>query len=201
MPNLMGCYSDYCKEIDKLIDLEANTTSLNPKLRKLMAEIVMLRSFYLLENIIRSLSVKIACGASYVDGTRPALLQKSSNEAAALHSMKNLGRTKQKWNLKWTTVSEIKDNLKYTLGLTEHFIIVLDRNGTLIDEMRRVRNRIAHNNNKSRTDFQIIVRRHYGAFLNSITPGILLITPRNNPPMIRQYLATSKILIKQLIKG
>jgi hypothetical protein len=77
----------------------------------------------------------------------------------------------------------------------------LTYNSTLIDEMRNVRNRIAHNNPASRVKYQLVVRRHYGAEQKHISPGTLLLTDRFAPRLIDQYLVQSKVLVKQMLKG
>ena len=80
-------------------------------------------------------------------------------------------------------------------------ITVVDRNSSLIDELRRVRNRIAHNNAQSRTNYRDVVRRHYGAFLNHVTPGMLLLSSRKKPTLIEQYIKKQRIFVKDIIKA
>lgn len=193
---------DFCKvEIDKLSELQLNLDPLPPKYQKLVAEIVMLRLFYILENTFASLTMKILSGATYLDGTPASVLFASKNSQAAEYNMKTHGRKKAVGFLKWTKVSYIKDNVRYLVPAGEHFIVELDHHGVLIEEMRRVRNRIAHNNPGSRSNYREIVQKHYGAYLNSITPGMLLLSPNFSPPLLSQYLSKSKILIKSMIKG
>ena len=94
----------------------------------------------------------------------------------------------------------IKDNVKNIINPNDNFYNVVNRHGTLIDEMRRIRNRIAHNNSSARGKYRAIVRRYYGAYLNNITPGTLLLSPRKSPPLLAQYIIKSRILIKDLVK-
>ena len=201
MPKVIVDYHVCRTEIDKLLDLEKQLGSLPPKYRKLVAEIVVLRLFYLLENAITSITIKLICGASYADGSSPSVLVSSPNKVSAINNMMHHGRTRPRYNLKWSQVSEIKKNLKHLLNLSDHFVTVLDNHASFIDELRRVRNRIAHNNRQSRQKYRDVVRRHYGAFINSATPGVLLLSTKNSPPLISQYLQKSRILIKQAIKA
>jgi hypothetical protein len=201
MPKVTVDYDICRKEIDKLISLEKQLGSLPPKYRKLVAEIVILRLSYLLENAITSIAVKIQCGAKYADGSLPVVMVGATNKQAALNNMIHHGRAKPRYNLKWSQVSEIKKNLKHVLNLSDNFVMVLDHHGSFIEELRRVRNRIAHNNRQSRKKYREVVKHHYGAFLNAATPGVLLLSPKNSPPLIAQYLLKSRILVKQAIRA
>lgn len=192
---------DFNREADKLSDLETNLNYLPAKYQKLVAEIVLLRLFYLLENTFISIACKVVCGAQYLDGSNPNVLISCRTIQSAKAQMENHGRAKPRHNLKWSKASEIKENLKYVLDHHDHFVKIVDIHGTLIDEVRRVRNRIAHNNQTSRNNYQVIVRRYYGARLNGLTPGNFLISSRYSPNILHQYLAKSKILVRELMKG
>lgn len=192
---------NFNREVDKLSDLEKNINYLPAKYQKLVAEIVLLRLFYLVENAFFSIACKVVCGAQYLDGSSPNVMISCRTVRSAEIQMKNHGRSRPRHTLKWSKASEIKENLKYVLDRHDHFVRTVDFHGTFIDEIRRVRNRIAHNNPTARNNYQVVVRRYYGAQLNGLTPGTLLISSRHSPNVLRQYLAKSKILIKELIKG
>jgi hypothetical protein len=102
--------------------------------------------------------------------------------------------------LMWSKASEIKENTKYVIDPNDNFSQVIDRNGSLIDELRRVRNRIAHNNAQSRRKYREVVRRYYGAYMNHVTPGVLLLTTRIRPALIEQYIKQERILVKDILK-
>lgn len=201
MPKLSADYRFSSAEIDKLLALEGSISSLPPQFQKLAAEIVLLRLFYLFQDGVASMATKLICGANYVDGSAPTILAPAKSAISARSNMSVVGRSKPRHNLSWSTVSEIKENIKFVVAPTEHFIDVLDHHGTFVDEMRRVRNRIAHNNPQARKNYRIIVQRHYGAFLNSVTPGTLLLSARRSPPLLNQYLTKTKILLKQIAKA
>lgn len=191
---------DFDREVDKLSDLERNLLNLAAQYQKLVAEIVLLRLFYVLENTFASMACKVVCRAKYLDGSSPTVLVTCRNVQRALAEMKNYGRTRPRHTLKWTKASEIKENLKYVLNSSDHFVRVVDYHGNFIDEMRRIRNRIVHNNQQSRNNYQVVIRRLYGAKLNGITPGTLLLSKRYSPSLLRQYLIKSNILIKEVAK-
>ncbi|HEY6803393.1 MAG TPA: hypothetical protein VI306_07425 [Pyrinomonadaceae bacterium] len=201
MSKLSVDYSFSSSEIDKLLDLEKNLPSLSPRFQKLVAEIVMLRLFYLFQESVASIATKLVCGASYIDGSMAAVLAPARSATAAHSNMRLFGRSKPRSSLKWSKVSDIKENVKYVVAPTEHFVTVLDHHGTFVDEMRRVRNRIAHNNLQARQNYRFIVQRYYGAFLNSVTPGTLLLSTRRSPALLNQYLTKTKILLKAIAKA
>ena len=166
-----------------------------------MAETALLRSFDILQGFFKSVSTKLVCRAKYLDGTNPIVIASAASQNAAVIRMKTVGRKKALRDLRWSKVSDIKDNCKFMLSPTEHFLTTLGFHTTLIDEMRKIRNRIAHNNSDSRIKYQTVVRRHYGAEQKHISPGLLLLSDRFKPRLIDQYLTQSKILAKQLVKG
>lgn len=193
-------YNEGCKELDRLIDLQSHICPLPPKYRKLIAEIILLRAFSLLEETICAIASKLACGIPYCDGAQANILIRASSSTDALQKMISHGRTRPRWTLSWSRASEIKKNMQYIIASGDHFMSIVDQHGTFIDEMRRIRNRIAHNNYNSRKNYYVIVRRYYGAYLNNVTPGTLLLSVRRTPILIESYLVKCRILIKQLVK-
>jgi hypothetical protein len=83
----------------------------------------------------------------------------------------------------------------------DNLMTVVDRNGAFIDELRRVRNRIAHNNAQSRWNYRDVVRRYYGAYMNNVTPGMLLLAPRLRPSLLEQYIRRERILARDIVKA
>ena len=200
MVNVVVDYSALSGETNKLIALLDDINSLKPKYAILVAEILLLRLFDSLVETIASITNKIMCGALYADGSQPGLIILSRSRVAAINNMENYGRRRQR-RLKWAQVKEIKENVRYVVAVNEHFLNVLDSHMLFIEEIRWIRNRIAHNNATSRKNYRGAVLRYYGAYVNSVRPGILLLSPRQNPVLMRQYLIKSRILVKTLIKG
>jgi hypothetical protein len=200
MPQVSVDYRTSSAEIDKLLSLHRGTFLLAAGHRKLIAEIALLRLFDILQNTFKSISCKLLCGANYVDGTRPVVIAASGSMRGAAQMMESFSRQKHR-TLNWSKTAEIKENLRFVLDPRDHLVRVLDQNGAIIDEIRRVRNRIAHNNATSRSNYRLVVQRHYGAYLNSLTPGSLLLSPRQTPALMEQYLIRSRILIKGLVKA
>jgi len=185
--------------IGKLEDLSKNTGSVPPAYRKLISEIAVLRLFYLLENAFEGIACRLVSGASYADGLVPSLLIHCASRAQAEHHMKTTGRQRPR-QLKWSRVKDIKENLEFVLTPSDHLIRTFDAHGAFIEELRCVRNRIAHNSRNARQNYRPVVKQHYGANLNAISPGTLLLSPRRSPPLVDQYMIKSRILIKALAR-
>jgi len=201
MSNLGVNYRYISKELDKLADILVHISPLPPKYRKFIAEITLLRAFSVCEDTLLLVACKLVCGAPYCDGSKATLLSRARSADDAEDKMRNFGRGKARWNLCWTRATEIKENLRYLVDSKDHFMTVIDQNGTFVDEFRRVRNRIAHNNPNSRKAFSVVVRRYYGAHLNNISPGTLLLSDRRSPVLIDQYLTKCRLLMKHLLKA
>jgi hypothetical protein len=201
MPKLQCDYTDFCSQIDEQTNLCTDVTQLSPIQQKAIAETALLRSFDFLQGFFLCMATKLVSGAKYLDGTKPIVLTPARSRNAAIINMKTVGRPKPRKDLRWSKVSDIKDNCKFVIPTTEHFLTTLAFHTILIDEMRKIRNRIAHNNRDSRMKYQTVVMRYYGAAQKQIAPGTLLLSDRFAPRLIDQYLARSKVLVKQMVKG
>lgn len=201
MPKLEPDFRYYWDEAMRLQGLVDSMGSISPTYRKVVAEIVLLRLHYLLQNTIISVLVKLICRATYLDGSSPNLLVSARSREATLNAIASHRPRKRRGSLSWSKVAEIKNNVKYFLAPAEHALAVLDAHGVFVDELRRVRNRIAHNDTKARQNYQVVVKRYYGAKLNSVTPGTLLLSPRRRPVLLEQYLVKCRILVRNLVKG
>ena len=200
MPRLDIDYNLFDRETSKLSSLVSNLNNLPPYHQKLVAEIVLLRLFSLLENAIVSISTKIACNANYLDGSHPVLLTNASSLNSAIYLFKTHGRAKPKQQLRWTKASDIKNNVEFVIDISDNFYRIIGNNGSFLSEIRKVRNRIAHNNSDSRRKYRDVVRQYYGAYLNNITPGYLLITNRRNPIILDQYIISARVFVANLTK-
>jgi hypothetical protein len=190
----------FTNEASKLQNLQNNLYGLPPTYQKLVAEITLLRLFYLLEQAFELITCKVVCRASYLDGSKPLLLIACSNIGNARIQMRTYNRPKGR-DLRWTTVTDIEENAKYVLSIHDNLLQKFRSHKGFIDEVRGVRNHIAHNSSRSRTAYKTVVSNYYGAALNNITPGALLLSSRFSPCLINQYLSKSRILIKELVKG
>jgi len=201
MPSITPDYRVHDLETSRLLSLSGTLSNLPPVHQKLVAEIVLMRLFDLFQNLVSSVSEKLVSGASFIDGTSPALLTSARSAQGARNLFQMHGRPRARQQLRWSKASDIKENVKYVIDSNDNFINVIDRNGSFIDEVRRVRNRIAHNNALSRRKYREVVRRHYGAYLNRVTPGVILLTTRLRPCLLDQYIRKARIFAKDLVKA
>src|SRR5207249_2455104 len=109
-----------------------------------------------------SVGAKLLCGATYLDATHPGRLVTARSMAGAVTAMKTHGRSKPKNYLSWTKSKDIQDNLSLTLDAVDPFFAVVTKHGSLLSEMRFVRNHIAHGNSGTRSNFRKVVRQYYG---------------------------------------
>jgi hypothetical protein len=176
-------------------------TPLPPKEQRLIAEIVMLRYFAVFEEAIASAAMRIACGVQYVDGSAPVLLHHSRTIAQAELNMRTLGRVRPLRYLKWTNSVDIKGNVKFVLDGAESFVTVIASYSAQIDEMRVVRNHIAHQNSDTRRKYNTVLSARYGGGVTNIAAGCFLLTNRWTPCILRQYFQTAEIILRAAIKG
>ena len=201
MPKVQTSHRQFDEQIDRLSDLLTSLNGLSSKHQKLAAEIIMLRLFSVCVYTFESVIVKLLCGATYCDGSSATLAIQSASASVAITNMKTHGRTKSLQHLRWTQAKDIRENTKHILRPTEHVINVINTHATLINEMRHVRNHIAHTTSDTRKKFNNVVFQRYGAKLNSLTPGTLLLTPRWTPNILNQYFSQAKILMRTAVKG
>ena len=176
--------------------------ALPPHHRKLVAEVVMVRLFFCLENRIASIGAKMLCGAPYVDATAPLRLVTPRSIPAAIDAMKTHGRGTPKTYLKWTKGPDIRDNLGLTLDLLDPFFGVMTRHAAVLTEMRNVRNHIAHGSSSTRAKFRNVVRQYYGGVKQGVTPGLLLLTGAFGPPcLLDRYIVSSRVIIRDALRA
>jgi len=162
----------------------------------------MIRLFLLLENTIASVGAKIVCGATYVDATNPMRIHGTRTIAAAVAAMKSHGRAIPKNYLKWTRSSDIRDNLSFTLGAADPFFASVIKHAAVLNEMRLVRNHIAHQNHGTRANFRTVVTTYYGGIKQGVTPGLLLLTNAFGAPcLLDRYIIQSRVVVKDVLRA
>lgn len=200
-PTLKRDWDGFVAQIDRLEDLSRGLLPLSSTHRRLVAEILMVRLFMLVENSIQTIAPKLLCGALYLDTSLPIRLVTPSSLKHAATLMETHGRPKARV-LRWSKANEIRKNLELTLHLSDPVFIALAAVATVFNDMRNVRNHIAHNNAGTRSKFQSVVLRHYGARVRTVTPGLFLLSQRPGPaPVLTTYLAASKTFVKTIVRA
>ena len=188
-------------EFARLVSLLTSISALPPAHRKLVAEIMMVRLFLLVENTIRSVFAKIHCNCNYLDGTAPRRLVAARSQTHAFDLMRTHGRAIPKKSLGWSQSSDIRDNALYTLDGTDPAFLVVTAHAAQLTDMRFVRNHIAHKNDGTRRNFHKLLRKHYGGIRRGVTCGSLLLTEfvPGAPVLLSQYLTSSRVFLKLLM--
>ena len=149
--------------------------------------------------------------ASYCDSppTRPTLLcapfcSISLAEAAVISARKRHVKY-----VKWTTLKDIQGNLSTFMPLTEHFLNERKVLDPVFEDMRRVRNHIAHGTKSTKAGFAAVVNGVYPS-PKGISPGKFLLSKRlafvgasghGRQRVIEQYLRWAKVAVKVLAKA
>ncbi len=202
MPSLAPEIADFRAETTRLSALLASTVNLDPRHRKFIAEIALLRLAILIENSLKSVFCKLICGATYIDGSAPALLAQQRNIPTAIVAMQNHGRPKLRYGLPWNDGGEIRENIKFLIDPSDRCHADLVRYASFLTDIRYIRNHIAHRNDNSRANFSKLVRRYYGAPAPGVTCGNLLVSPRVSPtrPLLETHIITANVMMKDLVR-
>jgi hypothetical protein len=202
IPSLSVDWREFQAETARLQVLCAAIPAIDVAHRKLVAEIAMIRLFLLIENTIGSIGAKMLCGARYLDTTQPLRTHSVHTIAGAVTAMKSHGRTVTKNYLKWTKSADIRDNLSLTLAPTDPFFATIIRHAADLNEMRKVRNHIAHKSHSTRVNFRNVVTSYYGGLKQGVTPGLLLLTDAFGAPcLLDRYLIKARVIIKDTVRA
>jgi hypothetical protein len=200
-PNLAVPHAEFIGRSNRHAEVLRGSAQIEARLQKLVAELVMLRLFDEFQEALAGVAFRLACGTPYVDGTAPTLLTApASTTASARQLYATFGRSKRA-TLRWSKTSFICDATKYVLDPSNAFISVCNANALGISEMRAIRNRIAHSNAGSRAAFAEVVQRRYGATLNHVSPGMLLISTRFSPTLLDGYLGACRTIMNGCAKA
>lgn len=200
MPRLSGNLQAFVLRTGQLDALVDDITAAPPRYQSAIGELIFLRLFSMLEIELEDVTTKIVCGARYLDGTAPALLHYSRSASLARDAMRKHGRPKA-IDLKWTIGADLRGNVKFVLDPSDPYFAAVTAHEARVDEMRRIRNHIAHSNSDTLRKYKPVVVTHYGAYVPRITPAVLLQSGRFRPTLLKQYLAAARIIIKEFARG
>lgn len=179
----------------------AKSRCLSAEMQGFVAEILLLRLFSILETCIRDVAIKVACGTPYRNGinSTPTIRCKSVNDA--IEKFKNEGREKSIQNLRFANVSQTNESIKYVINEREPFRVTLSKYGSIYEEMRCVRNHIAHRTQSTSINYKKIVKQRYGANYIIKTSSFLISSKRDGRVRIDDYIRTIRILINEITNG
>jgi hypothetical protein len=187
--------------IDRLKSHVLDAQDLAPRFQHFIAEMVMLRLFSIYESGVSEIAYKLVSGACYLNRSYPDLAVKSGAVSASRGVLLAHGRSKPVQNLKWTKASFVKDSVKRVIPESEKFVFNLQGHGQIIDEMRRIRNVLAHKTASAKKDYRQVLRQAYGANVQ-VSPGAFLTsTRRSSISKIQTYLTSTSIILSDAASG
>lgn len=168
--------------------------SLGVRYQHFVGEVVMLRLFAVYEQTTREFALKLACNGTYRNGTFPLVHHQCKSLEDAADQMAVLGRAKPV-QLKWTKAEYVLESVQHVLDVTDRFTSEIRNHGDLINEMRIVRNHIAHRTGSTQREFRKVVRRRYGAAAKLPSGSYLVSTKRHPQSNIRRYILSVRALL------
>lgn len=189
-------------EIQKLRSYHSNASiSIAPKLNHFVSELMFLRLFSIFEHSVAEFAYKIASGAAYLNGNSAQLHVTANSVQSARGLFLSHGRPRPRQNLQWTKARHIRESVQFVIPANEPFVRNAQNHGHLIDEMRKIRNAIAHRTSSSRAEFRRVIRQSYGANV-SLSPGAFLTsTRRTTMPKLTAYFTAAEVILQNLAGG
>lgn len=187
--------------LDVLDGYRADSLSIDIKYQYFIAEVIMLRLFSVLEQTIEEVAYKLVAGGKYLNGNNPVLSVTANSVAGARTLLLNHGRSRPVQNLKWTKSQYIRQSVQHVIDVSDAYVVNAQVHGSKIDEMRKVRNHLAHRNTSTRREYNRVIRNIYGANIRLQTGPFLISTKRTAMANIERYIRESRIIIDDLIKG
>lgn len=188
-------------DIAILSNYNLGSKALDAKYQYMISEVIMLRLFSTLEATISEVAFKLACGALYRNGNAPIILRPCSSIQDAHTTMLNHNRRRPLQFHRWTKASFIRESIEHVLDVTDSFFVNVQNHGTLINEMRIVRNHIAHKSTSTRNEYNQLLRITYGGNPRLTVGSFLTSTSRNPLANIDRYISTTRIILNDIING
>lgn len=199
--SILTSYNKSISDINILSNYLTGMTSLDAKQQYLIGEVVMLRLFSIFEVTVSDVALKLACGARYRNGNIPIVLTSCRSVSDAHSKMLNYNRRRPLRYLKWTGVNYINNSILYVLNNSDSFYVNVNHHSLLINEMRVVRNHIAHRTRSTQQQFNSELMRLYGANPRLSMGAFLLATNRQPLANINKYIQATKIIMNDITSG
>jgi len=203
MPVLDGQAKRVQAQLDTALRVVGNLRTIEGLSRQYVAELIVVRVFALFEAIVEESACRLVCGASYCDGSMPALLRSHPTRsiALALEAMKRHGRLQPITELRWSKASEISKNLESLFPPNEHFVGILRGHGQFISDLRKVRNHIAHGNRGTSIRFQEVISNYYGSKIPGLPPGKMLLSSRFQPLLVEKFCRQAGVILRAALRA
>jgi hypothetical protein len=103
--------------------------------------------------------------------------------------------------LQWTKADFIRDSIQYVLDLGNPYNRNIQNYSILINEMRVVRNHIAHRLTSTRQAYNTELARLYGANIRLPVGAYLASTTRHPISNMNRYIQSMKIILDDITNG
>lgn len=200
-PSIKATYNKSMSDLAVVGRYLQKSKNLPPDMYGFVAEILMLRVFSILEGCVRDVSARVACGASYRNGVISTPIIKCTSIQDALNRFKNEGRRKPLSYLRFTNVNHTNESIKYIIDSSEPIRVKLSRYCAQFEEMRKVRNHIAHNYKNTYVDYKSVIIGRYGAHLKLKPSVFLTSTKRQTRAIIDEYIINVRVIINDITTG
>lgn len=188
-------------DIAILSNYNLESKAMDAKYQYMISEVIMLRLFSTLETTISEVAFKLACGALYRNGNSPLVITQCRSIQDAHSAMLNYNRQRPLQYHRWTKASFVRKSIENVLDLSDSFFVNVQNHGTLIDEMRIVRNHIAHRSSSTRTEYNQLLSRTFGGNPRLNVGPFLTSTSRNPLANIDRYILSTRIIINDITNG
>ena len=188
-------------DIGRLERFRTTSQSLAPEHQYLIAELITLRLFSIVESAIEDIACKLVAGSTYTNGTQPRRLFVAGSMLGSKSAMLTHGQLKPRINLRWTSAKDICASTEQVLHSADPFIGYAQAHGNILSEMRKVRNFLAHQSPQARKGYKEVVRVVYGADSRVRIGAFLTSRRRRSVAKIDEYLGAARIMISDLARG
>jgi len=195
--NIESTYNRCIREISILDKYYSDSLTLESKFQYLVAEVILLRLFSIMENAFEEIALKLACGSRYRNGALPNLYITCNNISDANNKMISHNRRKP-IKLRWTNVNSVNNNINNVLLLKDRFFNNLRNFSNDIEDMRLIRHHIAHRRNDTRNKFKGVISRRLGSSLKISIGPFLTSNKRLTIPLIKFFIDLSKIILNDI---
>lgn len=198
-PSINSIYTQSVSRLKVVEKYIIKAKLLPPDLYGFVAEIMLLRIFSIIEFAVRETAARIACEVPYRDGVAPTnIILKCSSIPDALNKFKTHNRKKPLKNLHFTNVSNTNDAIEFVIDTNESFRLKLNAYGVIFEELRKLRNHIAHRNSNTRKGFNNVITQKYGGYVKLKPSNFLISTKWQVVAPIEEYLKIAKIMVNEI---
>lgn len=187
----------------RLRSLAVHVPAFSNEFKVMLSEMLLLQAFYLFEIAIEEIAAKIVCGAHYVDGTVPATKHTARTIDDAISAMRTFNRTKALNQLKWNQAKVIIANVQHVIAPGEEYCVVCTNYATAINEVRVVRNHIAHGNDDTKKQYGVVVAARLGAAPQRLPKpgGFVLRQQASGSTLLVEYITSLEAIVKAAVKA